>query len=109
MRRISLILLGVLVVALGVGFLALGAFPPGAPAQRVHEAVSNDRLERANAPPAPVLPPVPIPAAVPSAVPGQAPVPVPVPGPAPTPGVAANPAPAMAPAPAPTPGATPRL
>ena len=102
MRRILAVLFGVVVIALGGGFLALGAFPPKAPARLVHEAVSTQRLEQANAPPVPVLPPVPIPAAVPAPVSPPVPAPVQTPAPAPVP----VPAPAAVPAPAPAP-ATP--
>ncbi len=99
MRRILVTLFAVMVVALGGGFLALGLFPPRAPAQRVHEAVSNDRLEQANAPPVPVLPPVPVPAPAPApAVPATSPAASVLP-PAPAPG----PAPARASVPPPTP------
>ncbi len=95
MRRILAILFGVVVIALGGGFLALGAFPPKAPARLVHETVSTQRLEQANAPPVPVLPPVPMPAAVPAAVPAQGATPpsTPVLAPAPSPATAPVPAP----------------
>jgi hypothetical protein len=44
MRRILVILFGLFVVVLAGGFLSLGAFPPRAPAQPVHQTLSNDKL-----------------------------------------------------------------
>ena len=55
-RRLLMIVPGVIVLALVIGFLALGAFPPEAHVQNVDRAVPMDRL--APPPAAPALPPV---------------------------------------------------
>lgn len=44
MRLVLAIILGVVVVGLGGGFLALGAFPPRAPQHPVHQVIATDKL-----------------------------------------------------------------